>query len=60
MTVRRAGGLGLIAWLASPVALLAIGWVAGLRLNLTGSLPAGLYVTEVGSRIEPSAVLTTW
>src|SRR6266581_8127695 len=57
MTVRRAGGLGLIAWLASPVALLAIGWVAGLRLNLTGSLPAGLYVTSRSAPVRGALVL---
>ncbi len=57
MSGRRAGGPGLIAWLASPVALLAIGWVAGLRLNLTGSLPAGLYVTSRSAPVRSALVL---
>ena len=44
MTERGAGGLSVIAWLASPVLLVVMGWLAGLRLNLTSSLPVGLYV----------------
>src|SRR2546425_13272338 len=39
-------GRRLVWWLGSPVALLAAGWLAGLRLNLTGSLPVGLYLAS--------------
>ena len=52
MTSRRmlgaAGGL-LLSVLA--------GWVAGLRLNLTGSVPVGLYVTSKGPPVRGGMVL---
>lgn len=40
----RRRGSRLIWCLGSPLALLAVGWLAGLRVNLMGSLPVGLYV----------------
>ena|SRR5437773_579931 len=46
--MRRVSCLGW--WLGSPLALLAACWCAGLRLNLTGSLPVGLYLE---SRVSP-------
>ena len=57
MTERGAGGLSVIAWLASPVLLIAMGWLAGLRLNLTGSLPVGLYVTSPSLPVRRALVL---
>src|SRR5712664_994711 len=57
MIVRGAGGPGLIAWLASPIVLLMIGCLAGLRLNLTGSLPVGLYVTSASMPARGALVL---
>ena len=54
-TSRRAGlcwgRLPAALWLGSPLALLVGCWLAGLRLNLTGSLPIGLYLV---SRAAPS------
>jgi conjugative transfer signal peptidase TraF len=44
-------------WLASSVALLAAGRLAGLRLNLTGSLPVGLYVAARGTPARGVLVL---
>jgi conjugative transfer signal peptidase TraF len=57
MTERGAGRLSVIAWLASPVLLLGMGWLAGLRLNLTGSLPVGLYVTSPSLPVRGALVL---
>jgi conjugative transfer signal peptidase TraF len=57
MTQRRVAGLNMIAWLASPVLLLVMGWLAGLRLNLTGSLPVGLYVTAPSLPVRGALVL---
>jgi conjugative transfer signal peptidase TraF len=57
MTERGAGGLSLIAWLASPVLLVVLGWLAGLRLNLTASLPVGLYVTSPSPPVRGALVL---
>jgi hypothetical protein len=44
MAMHWASGRRSVCWLGSPVVLLAAGWIAGLRLNLTGSLPLGLYL----------------
>lgn len=49
--MRFVPGHRMVCWLGSPVALLAAGWLTGLRLNLTGSLPVGLYLA---SRAVPS------
>ena len=57
MTERGAGGRSVIAWLASPVLLLVMGWLAGLRLNLTGSMPVGLYVTARSAPVRGALVL---
>jgi len=57
MIERGAGGLRVIAWLASPVVLLGMGWFAGLRLNLSGSLPVGLYVTAPSLPVRGALVL---
>ncbi len=57
MTERGAGGLSVIAWLASPVLLVVMGWLAGLRLNLTGSLPVGLYVISPSLPVRGALVL---
>jgi len=57
MTERGAGGLSVIAWLASPVLLVFMGWLAGLRLNLTGSLPVGLYVISPSLPVRGALVL---
>ena len=57
MTERGAGGLSVIAWLASPVLLLVMGWLAGVRLNLTGSLPVGLYVISPSLPVRGALVL---
>src|SRR2546425_7700372 len=43
MAIHWTSGRRTVCWLGSPVVLLAAGWIAGLRLNLTGSLPVGLY-----------------
>src|SRR2546425_178435 len=57
MTERGAGGLRVIAWLASPGLLAFMGWLAGLRLNLTGSLPVGLYVISPSLPVRGALVL---
>ncbi len=44
-------------WLGSPLALLAAGWIAGLRLNLTGSLPVGLYVASGATPVRGALVV---
>jgi conjugative transfer signal peptidase TraF len=44
-------------WLGSPLALLAGCWFAGLRLNLTGSLPIGLYLVSRAAPVRGSLVL---
>ncbi len=41
-----ARGVRLIGWLGSPLALLAAAGLAGLRLNLSASLPAGVYLAS--------------
>lgn len=45
------------ALLAGPLAFLGACWLAGLRLNLTGSLPVGLYVVAHGAPTHGSLVL---
>lgn len=57
MTARGARGSRAVWWLASSVALLAAGRLAGLRLNLTGSLPVGLYVTSPSLPVRGALVL---
>src|SRR2546428_5082942 len=57
MTARGALGSRGVWWLASSVALLAAGWLAGLRLNLTGSLPVGLYVISPSLPVRGALVL---
>ncbi len=58
MTGPGAGGLGVIAWLGSPIVFLATGWLVGLRLNLTGSLPVGVYLTSPAAPVRGALVLT--
>ena len=50
-------GRRLVWWLGSPVALLGAGWLAGLRLNLTGSLPVGLYLASRAVPVRGAIVL---
>src|SRR2546428_7412348 len=57
MAMRWVPGYRVVCWLGSPVALLAAGWLAGLRLNLTGSLPVGLYVASRAVPIRGAIVL---
>jgi conjugative transfer signal peptidase TraF len=56
--MRWARGCRLIWCLGSPVALLAAGRLAGLRLNLTGSLPVGLYLASGAAPSRDAIVLT--
>ncbi len=56
--MRWARGFRLIGWLGSPVALLAAGGLAGLRLNLTGSLPVGVYLASGAAPSRDAIVLT--
>lgn len=46
-----------VSWLAGAIALLAAGRLAGLRLNLTASLPVGVYVTATGAPARGALVL---
>jgi conjugative transfer signal peptidase TraF len=55
--MRRRGVL-LISFVGSPLALLAVGWLVGLRLNLTGSLPVGLYLASRTTLVRGVIVLT--
>ncbi len=57
MTARWARGSRAVWLLASSVALLAAGRLAGLRLNLTGSLPVGLYVAAGAAPVRGALVL---
>jgi conjugative transfer signal peptidase TraF len=57
MTTHRARGSRTIWWLASFVALLAAGGLAGLRLNLTASLPVGLYLAAGAAPARGALVL---
>ena len=50
-------GPPLVWWLASPLAVLAACWLAGLRLNLTGSLPVGLYLMSRAAPVRGAIVL---
>ena len=54
--MRRVSRLGW--WFGSPLAVLAACWCAGLRLNLTGSLPVGLYLESRASPVRGAIVLT--
>jgi conjugative transfer signal peptidase TraF len=56
--MRWARGCRLIWWLGSVVALLAAGGLAGFRLNLTGSMPVGLYLTSAVAPSRDAIVLT--
>ena len=47
----------LVGWLAGAAMLLGIGWAAGLRINLTRSLPVGLYRIAHGAPIPGTMVL---
>jgi conjugative transfer signal peptidase TraF len=44
-------------WLGSPVALVGTGWLVGLRLNVTGSLPVGLYLASRAVPLRGAIVL---
>lgn len=57
MAVRRRGGPRLGGWLGSLLALLAACRLAGLRLNLTGSLPVGLYVASRAAPVRGALIL---
>ena len=57
MTARGARGSRAVLLLASPVLLLVMGWLAGLRLNMTGSLPVGLYVISPSLPVRGALVL---
>ena len=57
MVTHSASGRRMVCWLGSPAALLAAGCLFGLRLNLTGSLPPGLYLAARASVVRGSIVL---
>src|SRR2546430_6455262 len=57
MAMRWVSGRRMVWWLGSPVALLGTGCLAGLRLNLTGSLPVGLYLASRAVPIRGTIVL---
>src|SRR5258708_39776671 len=57
MTARRARGSRAVWLVGSSVALLTAGRLAGLRLNLTGSLPVGLYVAARAAPVRGALVL---
>ncbi len=57
MATRLAAGRPAPYWVGSPVALVAAAWLLGLRLNLTGSLPVGLYMEERGAPGRGALVL---
>lgn len=46
-----------IWWLGCALALIVGSGLAGLRLNLTGSLPVGLYVASPGAPVRGALVL---
>jgi conjugative transfer signal peptidase TraF len=46
-----------VASLGSPVALLAMAWLVGLRVNLTGSLPLGIYLAAGSAPVRGAVVL---
>lgn len=57
MAARWAQGSRVFWWLVTAVVLLAAGRLAGLRLNLTGSLPVGLYLAARGAPTRGALVL---
>src|SRR6266566_6598770 len=57
MTARGARGSPVVWCLVTGVAVLAAGRLTGLRLNLTGSLPVGLYVAARGAPARGALVL---
>jgi conjugative transfer signal peptidase TraF len=57
MTGRGAGGLSVVAALASLVVVLAMAWRVGLRVNLTGSLPVGFYLATGSAPVRGALVL---
>ena len=57
MAARWGRASRLLWWLASSLALLAARRVVGLRLNLTGSLPVGLYLEAGGAPARGALVL---
>src|SRR2546427_8693759 len=57
MAIHSTSGRRTVCWLGSPVVLLAAGWIAGLRLNLTGSLPVGLYLAAGAAPARGALVL---
>jgi conjugative transfer signal peptidase TraF len=57
MAMPWTSGRRTVCWLGSPVVLLAAGWLAGLRLNLTGSVPVGLYLTSGSIPVRGAIVL---
>jgi len=57
MAMRWVSGRRMVWWLGSPVALLGTGCLAGLRLNLTGSLPVGLYLASRAVPVRGAIVL---
>src|SRR2546427_2882690 len=57
MAIHWASGRRTVGWLGSPVVLLVAGWIAGLRLNLTGSLPVGLYLAAGAASTRGALVL---
>src|SRR5881296_3871198 len=57
MPIRGTRASRVVWWLASSVVALAAGRLAGLRLNLTGSLPVGLYVAAGGTPVRGALVL---
>src|SRR5713226_5633349 len=56
--MRWARGFRLIGWLGSPLGLLAVARLAGLRMNLTGSLPVGVYLVSGAAPSRDAIVLT--
>src|SRR5881296_91000 len=57
MPIRGTRASRVVWWLASSVVALAAGRLAGLRLNLTGSLPVGLYVAAGAAPVRGALVL---
>jgi len=57
MTARGARRPRAVWWLASAIALMAAAKLTGLRLNLTGSLPVGLYLAARGAPTRGTLVL---
>jgi conjugative transfer signal peptidase TraF len=55
--MRQRRGPRLVWCFGGPLVLLAAGWLAGLRLNLTASLPVGLYLASGAAPVRGSIVL---